>query len=483
MTTLRHADRPTDEWKERPPPDRRSTCAHSRPCDRTRSHSSSRSAAVAAVVAAAVVATGSGPPSVSFREPGHWVYNRIERAAFHVDAGTRRVDARVDVPSSAGDPLAVLQGHRQGFVVAREAVSPFARAALTVGAPAPTGHDEVPVGVEVVGGPYLVYPQAGTIVRLGEPPTSVEVGGPVGTPVHTADGTVWVHRPDTGEVCALRSGAVTLDCAASTAPSAVGALTVAGGRPAWLDSTAGTLTIDAGAPVAIGTDLTGPVLVGQADGPGRLPVLVPGRGALVLADPRGSTPVVVDLGPGRYAVPAAVGSVVAVLDLDRGRLRTFDATGAPLRTVDLAPGATGPIRGEDGRLYVDDPQGTATTVVEPDGSATTVTTGGTSSAGVARAVAEVSAGGAPAGHGPRRRAGRRPPGADGRRGQAPGRRAHRLVARPGRRRRPLHRGARPRRRDDHDRHVRDAAQHGATAQCGSRCRRPTPPAPARCRRP
>jgi hypothetical protein len=353
--------------------------------------------ALAAVVAAAVVATGSGPPSVSFREPGHWVYNRIERAAFHVDAGTRRVDARVDVPSSAGDPLAVLQGHRQGFVVAREAVSPFARAALTVGAPTLTGHDEVPVGVEVVGGPYLVYPQAGTIVRLGEPPTSVEVGGPVGTPVHTADGTVWVHRPDTGEVCALRSGAVTLDCAASTAPGAVGALTVAAGRPAWLDTAVGTLTIDAGAPVAVGTDLTGPVLVGQADGSGRLPVVVPGRGALVLADPGGSTPVVVDLGPGRYTAPAAVGNVVAVLDLDRGRLRTFDATGAPLRNIDLAPGATGPARGEDGRLYVDDPQGTATTVVEPDGSATTVTTGGTSSAGVARAVADVSAGGTPAG--------------------------------------------------------------------------------------
>ena len=70
--------------------------------------------AVAAVVVATVIAAGSGPPSVAFREPGHWVYNRIERAAFHVDAGTRRVDARVDVPSSAGDPLMVLQGHRAG---------------------------------------------------------------------------------------------------------------------------------------------------------------------------------------------------------------------------------------------------------------------------------------------------------------------------------------------------------------------------------
>jgi hypothetical protein len=341
-------------------------------------------AAVAAVVATALVATGTGPPSVTFQEPGHWVYNRLERAAFHVDAGTRRVDARVDVPSSAGDPLMVLQDRTQAFLVARDAVSPIARAALTVGAPQRAARDEVPVGVEVVGGPYLVRPQAGAIERLGEPRTAVEIGGPVGAPVRTADGTVWVHRTDTGEVCALRTGAVTPDCATRTAPGAAGALAVVAGRPAWLDTTAGTLSTGDGAPVALGADLTGSVLVGDADGAGRLPVVVPDRSTLVLADPAGGAPTVVDLGPGRYAAPAAAGDVVAVLDQDSGRLRTFGRDGALRGTAELAPGAVGPVRGEDGRLYVDDPQGTATTVVDPDGSTTTVATGGTMSGTVAR---------------------------------------------------------------------------------------------------
>jgi len=358
--------------------------------------------AVAAVVVATVIAAGSGPPSVAFREPGHWVYNRIERAAFHVDAGTRRVDARIDVPSSAGDPLMVLQGRREGYVVARDAVSPFARAALTVGVPAPAARDEVPVGVEVVGGPYLVYPQAGTIVRLGEPRTSVEVGGSVSEPVRGADGSVWVHRPDTGEVCALRGGAVTLDCTARTAPGAAGALTVVDGRPAWLDPAAGTLadlTQGSSTPIALG-EQAGAVLVGEAEVAGRLPVVVPDRNALVLADPGGGAPAVVDLGPGRWAPPVAAGNAVAVLDQDGGRLRTFDAEGAPLGTAELAPGATGPVPGADGRLYVDDPQGTATAVVAPDGSVTTVPTGSGATGPVARAATAVRAEAGPAHGGP-----------------------------------------------------------------------------------
>ena len=266
--------------------------------------------------------------------------------------------------------------------------------------------DEVPVGVEVVGGPYLVRPQAGTIERLGEPRTAVEVGGPVGAPVRTADGTVWVHRTDTGEVCALRSGAVTPDCAARTAPGAAGALTVVAGRPAWLDTTAGTLSTGDGAPVAVGADLTGSVLVGDTDGAGRLPVVVPDRGALVLADPAGVHPRRRS-GPGPLRRPGRRRERRRRPRSGPGPAADVRRDGAPLRTVDLAPGATGPIRGEDGRLYVDDPQGTATTVVEPDGSATTVTTGGTSSADVARAVADVSAGRHAADrHGPRRR--RRP---------------------------------------------------------------------------
>ena len=114
LATLRHVTVVPTRGRTTRPPERRSTCALSR---LLRPHTVTlfvTFAAVAAVVAAALVATGTGPPSVTFQEPGHWVYNRVERAAFHVDAGTRRVDARVDVPSSAGDPLMVLQDRRAG---------------------------------------------------------------------------------------------------------------------------------------------------------------------------------------------------------------------------------------------------------------------------------------------------------------------------------------------------------------------------------
>ena len=332
LATLRHVNRHIDERKDDPAT---RTEEFVRVIALLRPHTVTlvvTSAAVAAVVAAALVATGTGPPSVTFQEPGHWVYNRVERAAFHVDAGTRRVDARVDVPSSAGDPLMVLQDRRQGFVVARDAVSPIARAALTVGArarrarrgpgrgrgrrrsvPGPSaGRDDRAAGRAAHGGGDR---------RPGERP------GP------HPDGTASVHRTDTGEVCALRSGAVTPDCATRTAPGAAGALTVVAGRPAWLDTTAGTLSTGDGAPVALGADLTGAVLVGDTDGAGRLPVVVPDRGTLVLADPAGGAPTVVDLGPGRYAAPAAAGDVVAVLDQDSGRLRTFDRDGALLGTA------------------------------------------------------------------------------------------------------------------------------------------------------
>ena len=127
---------------------------------------------------------------------------------------------------------------------------------------------------------------------------------------------------------------------------------------------------------------------------------MPDRNALVLADPGGGAPAVVDLGPGRWAPPVAAGNAVAVLDQDGGRLRTFDAEGAPLGTAELAPGATGPVPGADGRLYVDDPQGTATAVVAPDGSVTTVPTGSGATGPVARAATAVRAEAGPAHGGP-----------------------------------------------------------------------------------
>ena len=453
--------------------------------------------AVVAVVVATVIAAGSGPPSVAFREPGHWVYNRIERAAFHVDAGTRRVDARVDVPSSAGDPLMVLQGHREGYVVARDAVSPFARAALTVGAPAPAARDEVPVGVEVVGGPYLVYPQAGTIVRLGEPRTSVEVGGPVGAPVRGADGSVWVHRPDTGEVCALRGGAVTLDCSARTAPGAAGALTVVAGRPAWLDPAAGTLadlTHGSSTPIALGDTLaTRPAVSRPARSWSARPR---SRAACPSSCPtatRSCSPTWAAARPPSSTSARAAGPRPSPPGT-RSPSSTRTAAGSGRSTPGAhrgAPPSSRPARPDRSPARTAACTSTTRRAPPPPWSRPT---------GRSPRCPPAACHGPrrPGGHGrpgrgrPRqfrperscaaRRPGRRgPPGPDRRRGQAPGRRAHRVVARAGRRRRPLHRraqhGRSPRPRPLRPR--RCAARRGA--RCASRCRRPTRPAPARCR--
>lgn len=150
------------------------------------------SVACVAVVVVATVATSAF--AVAFAHTGHWVVKAETSAVVHVDGGTRQVDARVDLPADVTDPLFALQGQTQGFVVSRDSIAVFGRSTLTVDSTIPVEFGEVPDGIETVGGPYLVYREAGTIVRLGVPPLSVPVGGRLYRPVWTDDGTVWVHR-------------------------------------------------------------------------------------------------------------------------------------------------------------------------------------------------------------------------------------------------------------------------------------------------
>ena len=115
------------------------------------------------------------------------------------------------------------------------------RVALTVEARLRAGRDETPVGIEVVDGPYLVLRRPGRSRGWASRARRSEVGGPVDGPSATADGTLWLRRPDTGSVCVLRPGRAALDCATRTAAGRPGAH----GRPcrpAWLDTTAGTLS-------------------------------------------------------------------------------------------------------------------------------------------------------------------------------------------------------------------------------------------------
>ncbi|MFC4950727.1 fibronectin type III domain-containing protein [Pseudonocardia sp. GCM10023141] len=351
---------------------------------------------VLAVVVSVMVATGGTSPAIAFQQAGHWVFNRSESSVVHIDSGTHQVDARVLVPGAATDAAFAVQGEKQGFLVGRQSITVFGKSTLTVDATLPTGQTELPIGLEVVGGPYLVYRQAGTLVRLGLPPLSVQVGGPVGRPVSTSDGTVWLHRPDNGAICAMRRGLAALDCGLETTAGAPGSLTVLSDAPTFVDTARDSAqiiessTLTAG--VGIGVDLPEGALIGDRDTQGRLPAVVTGPNRLVLIDSSGipagrpgGPAIEVMLGDGQFTAPVASDGIVAVIEQARNRLLTFGIDGRPLGTVDLPPGggAASIARGEDGRIYVDDANGSVTHIVGTDGSVTSVKTGGVVSAVVA----------------------------------------------------------------------------------------------------
>lgn len=330
--------------------------------------------ALLAVGSGVLVATGSLPPDLVFQQTGHWVYNKVANAAFHIDEGTQRVDAKVDIPEAPADPLMTLEGQTQGFVVARDKVIVFGKSTLTVDSTIPVEFTETPVGIETVGGPYLVYRETGSIVRLGVPPVTIQAGGRLDRPAYTDDGTLWVHRPDTGAICALRRDADRLDCALSTPPNVPGSLTVTTALPAFVSYPADAAEVikqsDLAQPVGLGADLPDPALLSDRDGGGRLAAVYPDTNRLVLTDSAGvpdgrpgGAPVTVELGPGKFGAPWQCQNVVAVLDEATNRVLTYDVTGSRLASSDL-PSGSFLTRGSDCTLYVDSADGTSTHVVD-----------------------------------------------------------------------------------------------------------------------
>jgi hypothetical protein len=357
-------------------------------------------ACVAVLVGTSVAATGATLPTLTLQQSGHWTLNKALGAVFHVDGGTQQVDARVTVPAAAAQAGTVtLQGETQGYVVGPQRAWPFDKSTLTVDDPvALPAANETPIGIEVVGGPYLVYHAKGTIVRLGRPPVVVDAGGPVGMPVRTTDGTIWVHRADTGALCALRREATAIDCHLGVAPGSRGGLTVTTDRATFVDTAADVARQVRDTALSTGsglnTDLPADVLLADQDTSSRLPVVIPGTNVLRLLDATGIPDdrvagdlIDITLGPGTFSSPVVSGEIVAVIELTTSRLFTFSAAGRKVSEVQLAPGTTAEslVRGEDGRIYVDEPGGGETRVVRPDGTVSTISLGGGNGPAVAAA--------------------------------------------------------------------------------------------------
>jgi len=320
--------------------------------------------------------------AVEFIPVGHWVYHVADESAYHVDGSTGQVDARVDVPGAEPDSQ-VAQGDGAGYVVERKRITIFDESTLHVEDAVDPPSTERPVVLEVAGGPYLVYRNAGQVVRLGDPTATVSSGGPLTDPVATSDGTVWLHRIDNGSLCALPRDATRLSCPVRMDQQHQGTLTVVGDRAALVDTTADTLSLvhDDGFGVTrpIGFDVPATARVAASDAAGRLAVLDAEHGSMHLVDTAGldgrpeSAPVEVELpGDGEFVGPVASANVVAVVDTAKNELLTYDSTGERRETTKLPAeeeGAPRLVPGEDDRIYVDSPDGSHVLVVDgEDGS-------------------------------------------------------------------------------------------------------------------
>ena len=89
-----------------------------------------------------------------------------------------------------------------------------------------------------------MYREAGKVVRLGDDYQSCSSSaGPVGTPVATRDGTLWLPRTNAGLLCQLPAGAKRCRVPVSLPKGHAGALAVVSDRLVFVDTTKDTLHV------------------------------------------------------------------------------------------------------------------------------------------------------------------------------------------------------------------------------------------------
>ncbi|TCO43719.1 fibronectin type III domain protein [Kribbella antiqua] len=351
---------------------------------------------LAAVVAGCVALTSvvvlSGPGSANsgmkFTQSGHWVYNSSIGRIFHLDGATKAVDAEVGL--STGQPGAqVIQSDKNGYVLSRNRIDQFGKSDLTVTNPIEVPLNEQPTGLEGGGAAFAVYQKAGRVIRFGDRDVTEFPGGPLGDPVVTSDGTLWIHRISRGDLCQLPITADRLSCSAAVPKRHKGALTAIGAKAVFVDLTSQEVYSLTGDGISNKTELpdvavADNALVAGNDVDGKLAIVDPGQGVVQLVDPTGADtkPTRTLIKPGKYDKVASSGDGLALLDRKNAELATLDRDGkvgyqkiASQDEKDQIKREPNLFRGDDSRVYVESSKGDRVVVVDQDGRAKTVEVG------------------------------------------------------------------------------------------------------------
>ncbi|AXB41815.1 fibronectin type III domain-containing protein [Amycolatopsis albispora] len=338
---------------------------------------------VAVVTAAGLALSGAARPEggVDFFQSGHWVFNSVLGTVFHIDGASRNIDAQLGLPGA--DPGSqVVQGETGGYVVGGNRIIEFGKSDLAVGKVTAPAAQERPVALEIAGGPYLVYRNAGQIVRLGDEHTTISAGGSLGDPVSTSAGSVWVHHQGTNSLCELARDADRLACPTNAPSGHTGGLTVVADRPVFVDTSTDTAhPIEGGKfgeGTALGVDVPPSARFASTDVGGRIAVLDSAGKRMHLVDttPAKTRPITVDLPAGDYSAVASSGQAVVLLDRARNTVLTYDRDGRPRQSTPVPPGEPRLARGEDSRVYVDSADGGHVLVVDNNGAVNPVQVAG-----------------------------------------------------------------------------------------------------------
>jgi hypothetical protein len=360
-------------------------------------------AALAAVIAGcvgitgiAVAGAGNASPGMKFAQEGRYIYNSALGTIFHINGNTKNADSQIPLPG-AGPGTQVVQSDQNAYVLAQGRTYEFGKSNLKVRDPQPAPLAERAVGLEAAGAAFAIYRQNGRIVRFNEHPAVAVVGVPLGQPVVTSAGTVWVHRPDNGQLCHLPLDADRLACPAKVPLGHTGALTVVGtNQVVFVDTTAGDMyTVDDGGigrqiPLPL-ADLPGTAIIASNDVAGRVAIVDPQKNLLHLVDTAQLTgdkadtaPVRKQLRKGRYERIASSGNSIALIDESTDTLVTLDRNGdekgarkipPPSKKAKVGSGdQAGLYRGGDSRLYVASKSGEQVMVVDDTGEVTPVDT-------------------------------------------------------------------------------------------------------------